>query len=138
MKKIITVPMVALGLALMAFAFIRVHANYNRGHDVYGRGSIIVEDCHKTGEAYTCIGDFRQYGGMVSVAGAEVMVDKKYPAGEKIDDIFPHYKYQNVDRVAATFETGAQRRSVGRNLPFVLIGIVGAYLVIKPLGSKWY
>jgi len=138
MKKIHALFAVSVGLVLILFAVVQMYTNYNDGQNVYGRGSLLVKSCMKTDSKYVCSGSFQQHSGMIDVANANVETDRFYYGGQIIDDVFPHYTYHGSEIAGGKFETGATRRSIASNLPYMILGLTGIVLFSSPLIiKKW-
>jgi hypothetical protein len=133
MKRQYRVPLIVVGLVCVIVACQRIYTNYNDGLYVYGRGVMLVKSCQRTGDTYLCSGSFQQNGGMVVVVDVSVKTGNFFSAGDTINDVFPHYTYGGNETTEKTFQTGAERRSIGNNAPFMIMGLIGVSLVCSPL-----
>jgi hypothetical protein len=133
--------MAVLGVAVIGSGLSGLYENYTGSTFQPRLGSFRVTSCKPAKHGYDCIGQFRQYGGMISVDTATFHSDHAYRSGDDIPNLWPHYSYQNAkernldDHSGAVLVTGEYLRGFHNNLInwlliFTGVGLIG-WLVIK-------
>jgi hypothetical protein len=129
LRPVYVVALFAIGLLAIVSGAYNLQQNMNRGRYIGGHGYLMVRSCSGAG-SYTCVGQLRQYGGMIVVNEATIRSSKALPNDEAIEDIYAKYGRGADGELRATLMTGAERRSLVHNAPNIAAIVLGSALAI--------